>query len=368
MMRTVILSIVLLATFAVATFAVAQNKPAAEEAVPAQTAAVGNTEKLVIGVREAARPFAFGPEVPVESDVNVSTKSGPLRAAGYDGYMVYICDEVLKQMLINQSGTPQTLSKDIRVVNVDNEMRKEGAVTDRFDLLANGEIDILCDPASINRDRVRRFAVSPPLFLTGIGYLQLKAEPAHTRGQLSCKNRARVGVVGSTNAASDGIAAILRAGEWKKYRENIIGDLRSGEKNTTLDIPNCTAEAPPDGKLLEVWYAPTHTELARAFCDGLVTYYVGDLEIISQHVLEFPGCEVSSGGQSFTSDRYAIFADINYVTKPWKAERIARFFEVLNREIITSVSLLDRAYVATFGAAPRSQALELFFWSIRGAP
>jgi len=53
----------------------------------------------------------------------MSTKSGPLRAAGYDGYMIYICDEVLKHMLISQDGAPKTSSGQIRVLNVDKEMQ-----------------------------------------------------------------------------------------------------------------------------------------------------------------------------------------------------------------------------------------------------
>ncbi len=195
----------------------------------------------------------------------MSTKSGPLRAAGYDGYMVYICDEVLKQMLISQDGAPKTSSGQIQVLNVDKEMQaEEEPGADRFALLANGRIDILCDPASINRNRVRRFAVSPPLFLTGLGFLQLKAKPASAGIESRCKNRALIGVVGSTNAADDGITAILRAGEWKQYRREVIDELRSGKQEATLTIRNCKEDEPPkEKKPPQVWYAPSHTELAN---------------------------------------------------------------------------------------------------------
>ena len=68
----------------------------------------------------------------------------------------------------------------------------------------------------------------------------------------------------------------------------------------------------------------------------------------------------------FTNDRYGIFAQIDY-TKDWKALLLGRFFEVLNREIATSDSLLDRAYGAAFGETVKSRKLDLFFWSLRGA-
>ena len=364
-------------------FLVAAPVALAQDAIDSTT---NGDQVLYIGVRSAASPFSSGPFEPRRVSENVSTKSGPLRAAGYDGYMVYICDEVLKLLLIDQAGAPITTAEQIRVVNIDKEMADREPGSDRFDLLGEGKIDILCDPASISRDRVRRYAVSPPLFMTGIGYLQLRDWNFETP-ENRCKYRARVGVVGSTNAAGTGINAILSAGEWKKQRDDIYRALRSAPRDedprdedprddrsvpplrvSSLDIEGCDRASSPPIKWTVIYYAKTHNELAEAFCDGLVRYYVGDLEIIAQHAQEYPGCVASSGVQSFTSDRYAIYANLNYEDQPWKAVRISRFFEILNREIVISDSLLDRAYIATFGAAPRSQKLELFYWSMRGAP
>jgi ABC-type amino acid transport substrate-binding protein len=345
-------------------FLVATPAALAQEAIDGAT---NGNQVLYIGVRSAASPFSSGPLEPRPVSENVSTKSGPLRAAGYDGYMVYICDEVLKLLLIDQAGAPTTRSDQIEVVNIDNEMERREPGSDRFDLLGEEIIDIICDPASINRDRVRRYAVSPPLFMTGIGYLQFP-DWNYQIPKDPCKRRALIGVVGSTNAAGTGINAILAAGEWKKQRDKIHTALRSNKRDTSLDIEGCDKKSPLRPEDVDVLYAKTHNVLAEAFCDGLVQYYVGDLEIIAQHAREHPGCAVSGGVQSFTTDRYAIFANLDYTDQPWKAERISRFFEILNREIVISDSLLDRAYIATFGAAPRSQKLELFFWSMRGAP
>ncbi|MBK4215638.1 transporter substrate-binding domain-containing protein [Paracoccus caeni] len=313
---------------------------------------------LIIGVREDAPPFSEGPVQPDRSNANLTVKSGPLRAAGYDGYMIYICDEVLKQMMIVDGNAPTLKEGEFKVVNVDELMRGT-FLDDRIELLDGGEIDILCDPASINRERLREYAVSPPLFLTGISYLMREGD---VEPQSICGVRkALIGVVGRTNAFQYGIEAILNSGAWARKRDVIIAAMRNTGGNRPTSCPDA-------GHQGAIWRATSHMELAEAFCKGEVTYYVGDLEIIQASVERFPGCRVTSGAQRFTTDRYAIFARMNYDRgENWKAIRIARFYELLNRGVIASDSLLDHAYDATFHGAPRSQILELFYWSMRGA-
>ena len=333
-----------------------------------QTAAVSppvatNAPQLRIGVRGSARPFSYSAtKVPK----NISTGSGPIRAAGFDGYMVYVCDDVLKQMLIAQPDAPSMSPDQIVVLDVDDLARDQREAFpdtsfDRLDLLGD-KIDILCDPASINPDRVKRFAVSPPLFITGVGYLTLKgAVPPAGPCQVE---KALIGFVGATNAASQGIRTIVNAGEWRSYKTSIIAALRDAEPENDP----CPPPFGIDGEGGVFWEGNTHDEVARRFCNGDITYYVGDLEIITEHAGRVAGCDFSSGAKSFTTDRYAVFAQIDYQSEPEKAQLIGRFYEVLNREIATSASLLDRAFIATFGEAKRSQKLELFFWAMRGVP
>jgi hypothetical protein len=321
---------------------------------------------LRVGVRRSARPFAYYSrtvEKAAEDDsvASLSAKSGPLRAEGYDGYMVYICDEVLKQLMIPGTDTPDALlANQVMPVDID-ELMKDRPGQDRFSLLGK-EIDILCDPATISLERVRNYAVSPPLFLTGIGYLTRRGSvpPSPT---CPPKDQALIGVVGTTNAAQYGIQAIIDADEWKKYRPLIVAALKGDTENTDA------CKTPEDPKEVGgiIWAGRTHDEVAQQFCNENIDYYVGDLEIILEHARKQPGCDPVASAQSFTNDRYAIFARIDY-GNVWKAPLIGRFFEVLNREIVTSDSLLDRAYIAEFGAAKQSRKLELFFWSLRGAP
>ncbi|WP_299295669.1 transporter substrate-binding domain-containing protein [uncultured Tateyamaria sp.] len=322
---------------------------------------------LRIGVRSHARPFSYK-STRAPQGLSISTGAGPIRAEGYDGYLVYVCDEVLKQMLINQSDAPPLDASQIQVEDMDALVAAERArypdaqfEFDRLDLLG-GKIDILCDPATINAERVKRFAVSPPLFIAGIGYLTLKdAVPPRS----ACRaDHALIGFVGATNAASSGIRTIVNAGEWRNVKDSVTAALRDTGPGSGV----CPPPAGIDGAGGLFYAGHDHDEVAKRFCRGEVTYYVGDLEIITEHARSVPGCEFTSGARSFTTDRYAIFSKIDYNADTPKAQLISRFYEVLNREIATSASLLDRAFIATFGETPKSQKLELFFWAMRGPP
>ncbi len=318
-------------------------------------------EKLLrIGVRRDAPPFSYISRPKPRQQPSLTAKSGPLRAQGFDGYMIYICDEVLKLLMIPEGDAPLLEYDQIRHVVIEDEMAQLPPGTDRLSLLEADRVDILCDPATISRDRVRGFASSPPLFLTGISFLMRRGdvEPRSICGT----RKALIAAVGTTNAIEYGVTAILDAGAWPKKRDEIVNALRN--RNSPRYKNPCGPQH--EGA---IWQAPNHSAAAKAFCDGEVTYYVGDLEIIRDSIRGYPGCTASSGVQRFTTDRYAIFANMRYDrTDSWKSLIIARFYEVLNREVITSDSLLDRAYSATFGAAPRSEQLELFYWSLRGIP
>jgi len=335
----------------------------------AASTVAGAAEKpsLRIGVRSHARPFSYK-STRAPKGLSISTGAGPIRARGYDGYLVYVCDEVLKQMLINQGDAPHFDASQIHVEDMDDLVAAERKrypdaqfEFDRLDLLG-GKIDILCDPATINAERVKRFAVSPPLFIAGIGYLTLKDTVPPSS---ACRpDHALIGFVGATNAATSGIRTIVNAGEWRNVKDEVTAALRdTGAGKGVCPPPNGI-----DGQGGLFFAGDDHDDVAKRFCKGEVTYYIGDLEIITEHARAVPGCEFTSGAHSFTTDRYAIFSKIDYRADSPKAQLISRFYEVLNREIATSASLLDRAFIATFGETPKSQKLELFFWAMRGPP
>lgn len=334
-----------------------------------------NTVELRIGLRSHARPFSYKTEV-LSSDL--TGKSGPLQSKGFDGYMVAICDEVLRQMLITTDESPLPGNINIRTVIIEDVMSDRVKITKgdktfmalapdddsvsaeipirtRMDLLGH-KIDILCDPATLTRDRVKRFAVSPPLFITGIGYLTRRGyvQP----GNICSENTSFIGLVGGTTANSRGVNEIIKAGEWRTVRKQVIAELRDGS--------GCGQVSEANKNKPVIQQFPSHDKAAEAFCKGEVDYYVGDLEIIQEHARNVYGCDIKRGAKTFTEDRYAIFAKYDY-NDPTKALWIGRFFDILNREIYGEDSVVNQAYNATFERDSESRKLQLFFWGLSGS-
>ncbi len=361
-----------LAALALTSTAVAQSTDPA----PAPPDPEGIVE-LRIGVRIHARPFSYKTEL-FSSDL--TGKSGPLRSRGFDGYMVAICDAVLRQMLISTEDSLLPGKLKITPVEIEEVMSQREAhptdpallvvtpdpdyggdtdakpiVRDRMDLLGP-KIDILCDPATLTRDRVKRFAVSPPLFLTGIGYL---TREGYVQPSNICRDGgAFIGLVGGTTANSRGVNEIIKAGEWRTVKDKVIAELRGR--------PGCGEAEDGDEQQKVIQEFASHKDAATAFCEKKIDYYVGDLEIIQEHTRSVYGCDIKRGAKTFTEDRYAIFAKYDYNDSK-KALWIGRFFDILNREIYGEDSVVNQAYSATFEPDSESRKLQLFFWGLSGS-
>lgn len=372
---------------------------------------------LCIGVRRHVRPFAYKPRTMHE--VPSDAARGPLRKRGYTGYMVKICDAVLAEMTINP-GIGGPLAPDrigIYDIDLDREVRQREQAAEcnkpvderedeklqcpapiqRFDGALGEKFDILCDPATISNDRRDLdYMISTPLFLTGIAYLY---HPSNDAPSNPCSNDyedGTIGVVGGTNAGARGIRALIDYGELPKYRSKLITYLRYDEPCPSNPVSSLKkgdaaaagpatdkAQEPDDFRIIRAY--STHPEAAKAFCDGKLHYYLGDLEIIIENVRTIPGCDYEVSTTTYTNDRYAIFGrarrngdhgeDAGVERKPEelsKAEKkrallVSRFFEVLAQKTIFHPSVVDRAFSDTFQNAKPSRKLDAFYWSIRGA-
>ncbi len=318
---------------------------------------------LRIGVRSDARPFAYRSER--NSDVLTAATPGPLARDKYTGFIVKICDAVLTDLLANprtpplddqQEGaareeTDKLLRKNIQIVDVD-ELVARNPEKSRFDYFGE-EFDILCDPSTITNERRTGLILSPPLFLSGISFIDLHSLGKPTRD--GCPTRPLIGLVGNTTAANGGIRAILEANELPRYRRLLIDWLDDGENQCPKSKESYQA----------VRILTSHSEAAKAFCNKEFHFYLGDQEIIINSARQIPGCEFDQAARTFTTDRYAIFGKINYAN-PDSALWVTRFFEVLSQKVPFSPSILDTAFSDTFIGTEKSRALELFFWSIRG--
>ncbi|WP_254446556.1 hypothetical protein [Ruegeria sp. HKCCD8929] len=306
---------------------------------------------LRIGVRSDARPFSYRSER--NFDVLTAATPGPLANRKYTGFMIKICDAVLTDMLVNPAGEGgRFTNRDLRIVDVD-ELVMKNPEKSRFEYFGE-EFDILCDPATITNDRRSGLILSPPLFLSGISFIDLPELPKPR--QDGCPSLPLVGLVGNTTAAQTGIRAVLEADELPRYNALLVDYLNDGKTNCAKEEIEYEA----------VRIFASHSEAAEAFCDREYYYYLGDHEIITANARLIPGCDFEHSGRTFTTDRYAIFGQIDYQNTE-RALHVARFFEILSQKVPFSPSILDTAFSDTFIGTEKSRALELFFWSVRGS-
>ncbi len=310
---------------------------------------------LRIGVRSDARPFSYKSKSNL--DVLTAASRGPLAQQKYTGFIVKICDAVLTDLLLSPLPTDtkgammRLTQSDIEVVDVDELVAKDPEES-RFQYFGT-EFDILCDPSTITNDRRDGLILSPPLFLSGISFIDL---PSLYKPKLDvCPKLPLIGIVGNTTAASSGIKALLNANELPIYKSLLVDWLDDGENKCGKDSE--------DYKAVKIY--ASHAAASEAFCNKEFYYYLGDQEIIDHSVRQIPTCEFDRAARTFTIDRYAIYGKIDYANHE-RALWTARFFEVLSQKVPFSPSILDTAFSDTFVGTEKSRALELFFWSVRG--
>jgi hypothetical protein len=316
-------------------------------AQPADDTAQPELPTLYVGVRGDAPPFSYRPD---QMLVSSGKGTGPLGDAGYSGYIVYICDRVLEVM------------RDRNDQPAFNVVPVEVTAGSRFQMLreipggGDPSIDLLCDPATATRERLRDHTASLPLYLSGVGYAARKRE----RNQNTGSGNFRINVVGSTTAIDHGIRRILDAGEWPSFRDDLLSYLYNPGAAT-------------DGNE-KVRLSPTHKAAVEAFCaapsgdSNPLQYYVGDLEIVNRALLIYgdPDCKPEPATTTYSDDRYVLFMRNADSVGIDKARLLMTFSRVLSELVLSQPSLLDEAFEANFEGYRRSDKLRLFFWSLYG--
>jgi len=317
----------------------------AAAAVVAGPAEAGSV--LRVGVRADAAPFSFaldaGPHLQPPG-------TGPLYAAGFDGYVVHVCDAALEAL------HRETPDLEVEAITVTAESRFKAL---RDEVPAAERIDILCDPATVTPERSRGLYVSMPIYLSGISFAYRKPFPENE----TCA--AILGAVAETTTETNGMQQILDRGGWPRYRAVLNKALRSPE--AVQQPVSATCDAQP------VVWAKTHTDLANEFCDQdspQVLYYVGDVEIVrSQLALRKETCGFGIDDATYTEERYAIYARIP--EDPAVARDVLRFFAILGEKVFTdpdqAQSVLVESYRRTFLPDYRpSRLLQAFYWGLTG--
>ncbi|WP_299675823.1 transporter substrate-binding domain-containing protein [uncultured Roseobacter sp.] len=331
---------------------------------------------LTIGVRADAPPFSY---LTVPRSEGRDTEDAPSDVPGkvFTGYIVNICTEVIAEM-------QKTRHFTVRF--------EELEAKNRFTALQSGDIDVLCDPATIDQSRLRAptVMVSSPVFLSGVGVAQSNLR--QWAGHWPCIGPV-VGIVEGTTArrAVQLIAEEFGFGETfsrvvrahpdpekvtlSQDDANSLDRCASAAQNFGIDpvrLASYTASGRTTDEIssaVAVREYANHRALARALCQNEVYYSVGDLEIVARALdaviaEEMPDCDVRINPQVFSEERYGIFVHISDVMD--HTDRLAlAFLRQLSIEINKGHnSILVRSFADNFDRTKISRSLDLFFWSV----
>lgn len=252
------------------------------------TASAGNSESITVGVRKDAAPFSYELK-----DINLTRGS----FKSYGGYLVDICMGVLDHLLLEK----RYEGLKIEVVEVSAE--------NRFDLLDDRTIDVLCSPDSITHERTKKYLVSHPVFLTGVSYVY-NIEYFPVGDDIPCKNTlAIVGVLKNTTSYEKALKILGEGGDFFRYSDSVLNYLKSKQKSELdLDVKHSKSR-PPIGcnsGSTEIIFADSHTSLSKMFCAGEILFYVGDIDIIRASVRKNNKCTGTIVNYTATREYYGI--------------------------------------------------------------
>jgi len=346
---------------------------------------------IVVGVRADSPPFSYR-----------SASRGEERILkDYGGYLVEICRRVLSEMV---SSGP---FEGYEVVPVDV------TAGDRFDLLDEGHIDMLCGPDSITLDRLERYNASHPVFLSGITFASI--DTARFPRGYYCK--AVIGLVEDTTAQSEGLRAIadqdalglydkvldeflaISAGRessvppseplasFGRLSERVVNLAKSSTdaggapatpsaghqpargREAMSDPSTVTAPVCRSGfEVSPVVFYDHHQQGVDDLCNARILYYVADFDILKRRLRD-SGCEHVMHRRTLTREAYGILFRRS-TTLPRSGAGLrpsidsalyAEFNNVLLRKMQRMENILDYQFEAEFeGVEPTDELRQLF--------
>lgn len=316
------------------------------------------SDELVVGVRVDAPPFAFHKDWAGSAQLDPSSTEADQRLAGrpsenkFTGYVVTVCSQVLKSL------EERGMEVFTRPVNART----------RFLLLESEDIHVLCDPATVTRNRAARAIPSIPIYMSAITYARRAPLPALDE----CIPR--VGFVSDTTAPH-GVREILLNNTEPRYWVDVAKALQAsenGESSPLLMLGN--NQVCDDVPVLKQY--DDHRALADDFCAGKVIFYVGDVEIVRSW-LSLKDCIDSSviAPAVYSNERYAIFFAKPSDSTPNRAilefqmelrSRITPSSDRTRTKVPEKRSLLIEAFKGTKKLTAPSEVLRTFFWSVTG--
>lgn len=233
----------------------------------------------------------------------------------YSGMLVQLCEEAVQR-------AGYRIRERIPVTSVD-----------RF----KTHSDLVCDPTTITQSRAENMEFSPIVFVANSSFISLKNTAVLTEKDIAkspdCSSKrvrqpdrplVGVGLAGSTTAN----VTLKRATEAK-----ILGD--------TLDYGLCTV------------LFNNHNEGVEAICDGKISFYFGDMDILRAHLAIRDDCSASLRSGFFSYEPYALV--IPSEDAAFRRRLVAAIYEIY------ADGTAVKAYYEAFPGQPMSGPLEMLF-------
>ena len=264
-------------------------------------APVAAAEPVRLGVRSDAAPFAF---------------RAP-GAAGYAGYIVELCRAIVERM-----------GREPVMVEV--------AARARFQPEAS--YDVLCDPATVTVERARLGVFSPPVFVSGISFVfsarndaelyrrwvEWGEDESEKNGSASAAEAAAglpdCAAVDAGGRAVQARVGALAATTAADFVERVA--VQGGDEVPGLGGHTCLAEV------------DSHDDGFDALCDGELSYYFGDRDILAAQLTRRRAagreCGLVLSRRFLTVEPYALFLrsdDAGFIS-----DFMVAFYEVFGAE------------------------------------
>jgi len=343
--------------------------------------------QIIVGVRPDARPFSY----------RTGARHDERILPDFGGYMIEICRRVLSDMTTG-NGPFRDYTVVTRPVNASN----------RFEMLMNERIDILCGPDSITPNRLGAYNVSHPVFLSGLTWVTVRNEDfpqrAHCQPILGLLARTTAETVGLQvladrnelfrfDSALEQYLTIVSKDNVARKQVNMLSEMEAFtshyfSKSRPADGSDKKWEEPVDSRQIVTEECPdgfesgpvvqfsSHDDGLEALCNRDIFYYLGDRDILKSRVAGMPNCNFDVKSKTMTREAYGVFfrktrRDLSQAGKPGRSfpdsALQAEFNNVLLRLMQESANILDYEFRREFAPEAATADLQRFFDSFKFA-
>ncbi len=285
---------------------------------------------ITIGVRKDAPPFA---QIKQRADDSLLTS--------YTGFVAKVCQEVIGSVALQHGHRIH-----VRPITV----------SQRFSGLsgATPEIDMACGPISITETRLRKFAFSFPIFLSGISYAFGSTDFK------TLKRNIQLGVLWNTTVLSELSVDLL-----SQHLGYIAKDTRADlEKLAALNGPDDPKAAQTVKKMKYVVPVKSYDEAFEKLCSGAIDYVFGDIDILSGFSANYrsrEGCRSTISRVTLTREMYGIVFSRGFIER--KDGSGLTFYLDFQRSLFSLLrsERLNKLFEDTFPGKRMSDELRGFF-------